>query len=54
VEIGRFRGGDGVGLEIRGWRWVGLGIGRWEELDLDPTTGCCKLQRDASLALAAI
>ncbi len=40
MEIGRFRGGDGVGL----------GIGRWEELDLDPTTppGCCRLQRDAS------
>ncbi len=26
VEIGRFRGGDGVGLRIRGWRLVGLDI----------------------------
>ncbi len=26
VEIGRFRGGDGVGLGIRGWRLVGLGV----------------------------
>ncbi len=24
--MGRFRGGNGVGLGIRGWRWVGLGI----------------------------
>ncbi len=24
--MGRFRGGDGVGLGIRGWRWVGLGV----------------------------
>ncbi len=22
----RFRGGDEVGLGIRGWRWVGLGV----------------------------
>ncbi len=26
MEIGRFRGGDGVGLGIRGWRLVGLGV----------------------------
>ncbi len=26
VEIGRFRGGDGVGLGIRGWSLVGLGV----------------------------
>ncbi len=26
MEIGRFRGGDGVGLGIRGRRWVGLVI----------------------------
>ncbi len=56
VEMGRFRGGDGVGLGIRGWRWVGLGISRWEELDLDPTTppGCCRLQRDASLCCGSL
>ncbi len=24
--MGRFRGGDGVGLGIRVWRWVGLGV----------------------------
>ncbi len=26
MEFGRFRGGDGVGLGIRGWRWVSLGV----------------------------
>ncbi len=24
--MGRFRGGDEVGLGIRGWRWVGLWV----------------------------
>ncbi len=24
--MGRFKGGDEVGLGIRGWRWVGLEI----------------------------
>ncbi len=24
MEIGRFRGGYGVGLGIRGWRWGGF------------------------------
>ncbi len=35
-----------VGLGIRGWRRVGVGYVRWEELDLDPTSppGSCVLQ----------
>ncbi len=26
MEIGRFRGGEGVGLGIRRWRLAGLGV----------------------------
>ncbi len=34
MEIGRFRGGDGVGLRIRGWRLVGLGVAMGVDLGI--------------------
>ncbi len=39
MEIGRLRGGDGVGLGIRGWRLVGLGVGMGGFRDQGVETG---------------
>ncbi len=32
--MGRFMGGNWVGLGIRGWKWVGLGV-RWVGLGVE-------------------
>ncbi len=39
MEIGRFRGGDGVGLGIREWRWGGFRDQGWRLVGLGVEMG---------------